>query len=239
MLHCAALCGVEQVINDPRQTIDDFIGTYNICNFVKRHAVERFVFFSSGEIYGAYAVDAKEEDDVTLWNTQYPRTNYALAKLMGEALTRSLNLGTVVIRPFNVFGSRQIGTGVVRNFFDWARANEPLRVFNAGTELRAMCYIDDFVEGCWRAIIKDSPAPVYNIGNPANSMSVKEIAKTVIEVANSASPMTFVNKDYPDKSGVTPNIDLALRDLNFSPSVTLKQGLQRMIDELEHTTAMD
>ena len=232
VVHCAALCGVERVINDPRQIIDDFIGTYNICNFVEQKPVQRFIFMSSGEIYGSEAVNAQEEDDVVLWNTHYTRTNYALAKLMGEALTRSLQLGSVIIRPFNVFGSRQTGTGVVRNFFRWACNNEPLQVFNTGSELRAMCYIDDFIEGCWQTIIRDTPALVYNIGNPDNMMSVNRIAETVIDVTGSNSPVHFVSKDYPDKKGVTPNIERARKDLAFHPSVSLSQGIRLMMTEL-------
>ena len=117
VVHCAALCGVEKVVESPMQIIEDFIGTYNICKYAMTNKVSRFVFFSSGEIYGSDAVNVKEEDDVVLWNTHISRTSYALSKLMGESLVRATPIPYVIIRPFNVFGPRQIGMGVVNNFF--------------------------------------------------------------------------------------------------------------------------
>jgi UDP-glucose 4-epimerase len=231
VVHCAALCGVEQVVNDPKRIIDDFIGTYNICEFVKDRQVDKFVFMSSGEIYGSEAINAKEDDDVVLWNTHHSRTNYALAKLMGEALTRSLQVQYNIIRPFNVFGIRQRGTGVVRNFYSWACSAEPLQVFNHGSELRAMCYIDDFIEGCWQAILRETPTGVYNIGNPYNTMTVNRIAQTVIDVTSSTSDIVYVEKDYIDKQGVTPNIDRAKNHLSYQPQVSLERGIKAMMNE--------
>ena len=152
VVHCAALCGVEKVITYPDQIIDDFIGTYNICRYAGKNNVSHLLFLSSGEIYGSNAINSHEENDVTLWNTHIQRTNYALSKLMGEAIVRTQQVPFTIIRPFNVFGPRQTGSGVVNNFFRRAIKNRPLEIYNTGQELRAMCYIDDFIQGCFNAV---------------------------------------------------------------------------------------
>jgi UDP-glucose 4-epimerase len=229
IVHCAALCGVEKVVKAPMQIIDDFIGTYNLCQFALKNSVSKFVFFSSGEIYGSEAINARENEDVTLWNTHQTRTSYALSKLMGESTVRSMTIPSTIIRPFNIFGARQIGLGVVHNFYHWAVNHEPLQIFNQGNELRAMCYIDDFIDGCFQAIVNEQCSPVYNLGNPYNTMTVNRIAQTVINVTQSNSSLQHIPKDYLDKKGVTPDISLAQKELNFDPKVSLEDGLQKMI----------
>src|SRR5919201_5183266 len=131
VVHCAALCGAEACQRRPQRVLDDYLGTYNICRYARRHRVQRLVFLSTGEIYGPNAIGAREDDDVVLWDTHEPRAAYALSKLMGEALVRRLDVPHVIIRPFNVFGRRQLGPAVVRNFFERAVSGRPLQIYNS------------------------------------------------------------------------------------------------------------
>jgi UDP-glucuronate decarboxylase len=94
-----------------------------------------------------------------------------------------------------------------------------------------MCYIDDFIEGCWQAILRETPTGVYNIGNPYNTMTVNRIAQTVIDVTSSTSDIVYVEKDYIDKQGVTPNIDRAKNHLSYQPQVSLERGIKAMMNE--------
>jgi nucleoside-diphosphate-sugar epimerase len=229
VVHCAAVCGVESCLADPRRVIDDFTGTENLCRYAERHAVERFVFLSSGEVYGADALGAGEDDDVRLWNVAQPRVNYALGKLLGEARVRTLTVPHLTIRPFNVFGPGQIGAGVVRNFMRWAGRGEPLQVYNRGREVRALCYVADFVDGLFAAMAAGERFPVYNLGNPHNAMTVTSIAAKVLEVSGSPSTLTFVPREYPDKRGVTPDIARAMATFGFSPTTSLDDGLRAML----------
>jgi UDP-glucose 4-epimerase len=236
VVHCAALCGVEDCLARPRRVIEDFIGTRNICEYATRHGVERLVFLSSGEVYGRQAVGAREDDDVLLWNVHETRANYAVSKLLGEALVRTLSIPHVTIRPFNVFGPRQTGAGVVANFVRWALAGEPLQVYNSGRELRAMCFIDDFVDGVLLVLDAEPRREVYNLGNPDNVMPVRAIAEAVLKATGSVSGIEHVRREHSDKEGVIPSIERATEVLGYSPRISLEEGLQLL---LAQTSALE
>jgi UDP-glucose 4-epimerase len=230
VVHAAALCGEQSCLARPDRVIEDFSGTSNVCDYAVRHDVERLVFLSSGEIYGSEAPDAREDDDVTLWNTDQTRTYYALSKLLGEARVRTLPMPTVVVRPFNVYGPGQNGEGAVRNFMAWASRSEPLQIYDDGTDVRCMCHVDDFVDGCFTAITSEARSPVYNIGNPSEPLTVREIASAVIAVTGSHSGFVYRPMGQTRKRFVTPNIDRARRELGYAPSISLAEGLRSMLE---------
>ncbi len=229
VVHCAALCGVDPCHRRPKRVLEDFHGTWNVAHHAVACGAERLVFFSSSEVYGPRAEWAREDDDLVLWGPEQPRTNYALSKLMGEALLRTLPIPSVAIRPFSVFGGDQIGPGVVRNFLGWALAGEPLLVHEPGTAVRSLCHVDDFTDGCWRVMTRPLRHAVYNLGNPANTLSVHAIAEAVVRATSSASPIRIVPATWPDKERVTPNIDRARDDLGFAPVISLDEGLRRIV----------
>lgn len=231
MVHLAAVCGVEACIKNPIRIINDFNGTQNVLNRCLEIGVEKVIFFSTGEIYGDNAIDVKEDNQITIWNTHEPRVSYSLSKLLSESLVNFADIESVIIRPFNIYGPRQKGAGVVRNFIEWGLKGEPIRVYNVGTEIRAMCYIDDFIDGVYAAIMKKlGHKSVFNLGNPYTARSVLGIAELVKKLTGDKSEINHIKKGYTDKSGVTPNIDKAKEILDYNPKVTLEDGVKRTVE---------
>jgi nucleoside-diphosphate-sugar epimerase len=73
-----------------------------------------------------------------------------------------------VVRPFNIYGPRQVGEGAISNFCRAAARGEPLVIQGDGSAIRAWCFIDDFVDAIVRILETDASAGrVFNIGNPA------------------------------------------------------------------------
>lgn len=240
LIHCAAIAGVDTVLEDPVLTLEVNIkGVFNVFKAAsKLKNLKRIIDFSTSEIYGKYALNAVENDPCPPVSIDDMRWSYALSKLSGEVIARAYNIHknmpTVTIRPFNIFGPNQVGIGAVHNFVVRALKGLPLKIHNDGKQIRSWCYIDDLVKGVLLALEKDiAVGRVYNIGNPDNTISVYNLAEMIRTISGSRSKIKFKKIDYADVELRIPKIDLACRDLSFKPEINMRTGLGRTIDWYE------
>ena len=157
VVHLAAVAGVETVVKRPTRTMRvNMIGTANVLEAANRHGCERVICFSTSEVFGPQAFRSAETDRTVMGALGEARWTYAVSKLAGEHLAHGYykehGLGTVVIRPFNVYGPGQIGEGAIHTFVKRALAGEDLVIRGDGTQIRAWCYIDDIVPGAVRCL---------------------------------------------------------------------------------------
>ena len=115
----------------------------------------------------------------------------------------------------------------IPNFINQALVGAPLTVAGDGSQTRSCCYVDDLVDGILRLLFSDLPGPV-NIGNP-EERTVLDIAKAVLEVTGSDSPIEFVPRPVDDPSVRCPDITQARERLGWEPQVSLAQGLERTV----------
>lgn len=162
---------------------------------------------STSEVYGSGGNDA-ESDVCTFRPETSARKEYAVAKLAAETMLRNRELDLRIIRPFNVAGPRQSSEGgfVIPRFIEQARAGVPLTVYQPGTQRRAFTHVLDIVDGMVRSL--DWPADVYNLGNPANSTTMVDLAKRVLAVMGLVGSTVIVDpkalhgadfREAPDK----------------------------------------
>ena len=130
-VHCAAIAGVETVLESPVRTMRvNVIGTYNALEaaLATNGTLERFVDFSTSEVFGTHAYNVSEGQVSTIGSVGEARWTYAVSKLAGEHMAHAyhdeLRLPTVTVHPFNVFGPGQIGGGAIRAFIEAALAGE-------------------------------------------------------------------------------------------------------------------
>ena len=163
------------------------------------------------------------------------RWTYAVAKLATEHLAmtyhRQYAFPAVSIRPFNVFGPRQVGEGAVHHFIVRALRGEPLQLHNDGSQIRAWCYVDDIVDAVERTLI--DPRAVghsFNIGNPRSTVTIYNLAREIVRLCNSKSKIEHVRWDFPDVELRVPAVGKAKELLDWNASVDLEEGLSRTID---------
>ena len=127
IVHCAAIAGVETVLESPVRTMRvNVIGTYNALEaaLATKGTLERFVDFSTSEVFGTHAYNVSEGQVSTIGSVGEARWTYAVSKLAGEHMAHAyhdeLQLPTVTVHPFNVFGPGQIGGGAIRAFIEAA-----------------------------------------------------------------------------------------------------------------------
>lgn len=234
--HLASIAGVGTVLHHPVRTMRVAIqGTFEVLDAAIAQAEPpRVVVFSTSEVYGRQARDVAESNDTSVGPVSQSRWTYASAKLAVEHLShafgREHGLQVATVRPFNVYGPRQVGEGAIHHFVRKALLGEPLVVHNDGAQLRSWLYVDDMVSGTIATM--EHPAAVgqaFNLGNPLATVSVRELADLVVEVSGSASKVVSEPRDYPDIEVRIPNIDSARSLLGFAPTVDLREGIARTV----------
>lgn len=233
IVHCAAIAGVDTVINNPHLTMEvNLIGVFNICKAARKlKKLKRLVEFSTSEVFGSKAYNVDEFSISPTVSVGEARWTYSISKLAGEFVAHSyhtkFDLPVVTVRPFNIYGPNQVGVGAIHNFTVAALKGEDLVIHDDGSQIRAWCYVDDFVDGIMRVLVNNNTVgKSYNIGNPRSTVTTYSLAKMVIEVCNSSSKLSFKEMNFSDVALRIPNINSARNDLDFEPKVELQEGLK-------------
>ena len=236
VIHMAAIAGVGTVVEKPTTTLKiSLMGTCNILELCKNKNIKRYIGFSTSEVYGPHIYQADEAGMTTLGPIGKPRWVYAMSKLaaefFAESYDREFGIKFTSVRPFNVYGPRQIGEGAIHNFILKAIKNEPLEVHKPGSQIRSWCYIDDMVDALELVLSNDkSEGEVFNIGNPQATSTTLQTAETVIRLSNSKSKIAFKELKYPEVDIRVPSIEKARRILGFEPKVSFEDGINRTIE---------
>jgi dTDP-glucose 4,6-dehydratase len=195
----------------------------------------RFLLASTSEVYGDPQVHPQPESYWGHVNPIGPRGVYDEAKRYAEALTmayhRQQGVDTAIVRIFNTYGSRMRPHDgrAIPTFLRQALTDRPITVFGDGSQTRSFCYVSDEIDGLIRLAESGVHQPV-NIGNP-DEFTLLELAKTVIEVTGSNSEIVFEALPTDDPQVRQPDITLARDLLGWEPQVSLREGLQRTIEQ--------
>jgi UDP-glucose 4-epimerase len=236
-VHCAAIAGVETVLESPVRTMRvNVIGTYNALEaaLATVGTLERFVDFSTSEVFGTHAYNVTEGQVSTIGSVGEARWTYAVSKLAGEHMAHAyhdeLELPTVTVHPFNVFGPGQIGGGAIRAFIEAALADDELIVRGDGSQIRAWCYVTDMVDGVLACLERpEAVGQAFNIGNPRSSVTIYDLAQRVKRLTGASSEIVFAPLGYADVELRIPNVVKARELLGWEPQVELDDGLARTI----------
>lgn len=237
VVHMASIAGVDTVMRLPVETMTVAMsGTINVLQAALEAdgPIERVIDFSTSEVFGRQAYNVTEGDVTSLGAVGEARWTYAVSKLATEHLSfnyyKQHQLPTAAIRPFNIYGPRQVGEGAVHHFIVRALRGDPITVHNDGGQIRAWCYIDDIIEGTMTALERaEAIGHSFNIGNPRSTVTIHTLAREIVRLTGSRSKIEFVKWDFPDVELRIPNIDKARELLSFEPKVELEDGLRRTI----------
>ncbi|KRQ85775.1 dTDP-glucose 4,6-dehydratase 2 [Caloramator mitchellensis] len=236
VIHLAAVAGIDTVIKNPIKTMQvNMIGTFNVLESIKNIEVERFINFSTSEVFGSYAYKVDENNTTNLAPVGEARWTYSVSKLAGEHLAFSYfkekGIPIVNIRPFNIYGPGQVGEGAIHQFIVRAIRNEEIQIHGDGDQIRSWCYIDDFINGVILCLEKEQAiGHTFNIGNPRGTITIGMLAKLISDIAKSKSPIVYVTKNYVDVELRIPSIEKAITILGYKPKIDLEEGIQKTIN---------
>ncbi|MBT7453212.1 MAG: NAD-dependent epimerase/dehydratase family protein [Gemmatimonadetes bacterium] len=235
VVHCAAIAGIYSVGRQPTMTMKvNLIGTYNVLEAAIGADVGLFLDFSTSEVYGPHVYKGEETDPTTQGPVGERRWTYAVSKLAAEHLAHSYHaeydLPVITVRPFNVYGPRQVGEGAIREMIRLALADEPVILYGGGTQIRSWCYVDDFVDGILLCLGTESAkGQVFNLGNPLGTSANINLVETIIRLTNSKSEILHKPHPGPEVEIRVPSIGRAHDMLGFDPKVGLEEGIGRTI----------
>ena len=234
VVHAAGIAGIDTVIKDPVKTMTvNMIGTANALEAARINGVsDRFIDFSTSEIFGSMAFKSTESDETVAGSAGEARWTYAVSKLAGEHLTHAYHsqyqLPTVTVRPFNVYGPGQTGEGAMQIFIKKALTGEDIFINGDGSQIRAWCYVDDFVDCLMRCL--ENPKAIgesFNLGNARAVITTLGLAQTVCRVLNSKSQIKFREQLSADIELRIPSVKKTEEVLGFKAQVDLEEGIIR------------
>ena len=237
VVHAAGIAGIDTVLKDPVKTMRvNMIGTANVLEAARANGVkERIIDFSTSEVFGSMAFRSAESDVTVAGSAGEARWTYAVSKLAGEHLAHAYHaqfkLPVVTVRPFNIYGPGQTGEGAIQIFIKRALRNETIHIDGDGAQIRAWCYVDDFVECLMRCI--EDPAAVghsFNIGNARAVITILGLAEAVLRVTRSESNIVYDPPLSADIAIRIPSVDKAQQVLGFKAKVDLEEGIRRTAD---------
>ena len=231
---------------------------------------KRLVFPSTSEVYGMCADEAfdPETSNLVMGPIDKPRWIYACAKQLMDRVIHAYGmeqgLDYTLFRPFNWIGAgldsintaKEGSSRVITQFLGHIVRGEPIRLVDGGAQKRAFTYIDDGIAALMKIIANPAgiaSGKIYNIGNPANNYSVRELAEMMLVLArripeyrDNAARVTLVDtsadayygRGYQDVRNRVPAIDGTMRDLDWAPRVGMDDALARIFEAYrEHVAA--
>ncbi len=137
---------------------------------------------------------------------------------------------------------------MITQFFGHIVRGEPIKLVDGGAQKRAFTYIDDGIDALMKIIANEggiASGKIYNVGNPANNFSVRELASMMLELAKdypeyreSASRVKvlevtsadYYGTGYQDVQNRVPRIDNTMQELGWAPKVAMKEALAHIFD---------
>ena len=234
VLNFASPASPKKYLQIPIQTLQaGSLGTENAVQLALKNNA-RLIMASTSEVYGDPLKTPQSETYFGNVNPIGVRSCYDEAKRFAEALLMAhsrvsgLNLG--IVRIFNTYGPRLDPDDgrVVSTLISQAVSNQDLTVHGDGKQSRSFCYVDDLIRGVIALADSNEIGPI-NLGND-KEISVLELANLVLKINQSSNKITFTQAMDYDPQQRCPYLTLAKSKLNWSPTISVEDGLSRTID---------
>jgi dTDP-glucose 4,6-dehydratase len=196
----------------------------------------RFFLASTSEVYGDPLVHPQPESYLGNVSSTGPRSCYDEAKRFSEAITMAYHrvhgVDVRIARIFNTYGERMRPRDgrVVNTFVLQALRGEPITLHGSGKQSRSFCHVSDEVRGLMAVLDGHITGPV-NVGNP-DEFTMRQLAEVVVELTGSSSDVITVPlpaEREGDPMQRCPDIGLISSTYGWKPSISLSEGLTRMI----------
>jgi nucleoside-diphosphate-sugar epimerase len=262
VLPLVAIATPATYVKDPLRVFElDFEANLPIVRACVRHR-KRLVFPSTSEVYGM-SPDREfdpEASPLVYGPINKPRWIYACAKQLMDRVISAYGmqqgLDYTLFRPFNWIGSgldsintaKEGSSRVITQFLGHIVRGESIQLVDGGRQKRAFTYVDDGIDALMKIIENRrgiASGQIYNIGNPRNNYSVKELATMMLKLARSypeyepnarkvklvaTTAAKYYGKGYQDVKNRVPKIANTMKDLGWRPRVNMQLALKRIFD---------
>jgi len=239
VVHLAASSDAKVQAADPLGLFEVIVsGTARVLEFAAKRNVRRFLFVSSGAVYGPQPPDiaALREDYDGAADCTHPQSVYGTAKRAAEQLcslyTADGALEACIARAFAFIGPGMPLDGhfAAGNFIRDGLAGGPIIIKGDGTSLRSYLYASDLAWWLLKILSDGHPGRAYNVGG-SEIVSIRELAEAVAESFSPRVHVTVTGRPSPGKKPqrYIPDVSLAEKELALSARIPLKEALQRTV----------
>ncbi|PTR01575.1 dTDP-glucose 4,6-dehydratase [Mucilaginibacter yixingensis] len=244
VIHAASQASPKFYGSDPVGTLNANVqGTLNLLKLAEKHRVEKFLYFSSGEIYGVVPADVGriKETDSGYLDPVNVRSCYAESKRLGETMCVSwmhqFHVPVSMVRIFHSYGpGMDLEDGrVFADFVADVINNRDIVMKSDGSAVRAYCYLSDATTAFFTILLNGENGHAYNMGNADAECSVVDLADKLLKLYPSKNLQVIrkeVKKEGYLKSPVhkiIPDID-KIRTLGWVPFIGIEEGFWRTIE---------
>lgn len=191
IIHAASNAYPAVFAKDPVGTIlSNVFGTEYLLDYAAKHGTQRFLFVSSGEVYGqgnpeitAFPEDFSGYVDPTEVRSCYPVSKRA-AETLCVSYKKQFGLDTVIVRPCHVYGPNTTKTDnrASVQFVSSAIAGNDIVLQSRGTQMRSYCYVADAASALFTVLLCGNGGEAYNIANPNARVTIAGLAEAVAAV---------------------------------------------------------
>lgn len=249
VIHAASLASPKFYGLNPVETIlPNTIGVKNTLDYALRSESKKYLFVSSGEIYGSPHTQEQvlSESDCGYIDSMNLRSCYAESKRLGEnlcvAYSQQYGVPVSVVRPFHTYGpGMALDDG--RVFADFVRDvvdSRDIKLKSNGEAQRVFCYISDATLAFLKVLIAGKNSEAYNIANPDAEISIKNLAELLVQSFPEKNLKVLIMGDRLDDSTYLrsqilrayPSIK-KIKELGWSPTISLQDGFKRTVNSFK------
>lgn len=234
VFHMAGSVGVKYIDKDPQGTLRNSFDINNNMFPLFEKYNNRVIFASTSEVYGN-TDEARETDTLKIGSPETLRWGYACGKLMSEFILRTYNFPSTIVRFFNVTGRGQLGKHgmVLPTFIDLVKQEADIVVHGDGSQTRTFCDVRDAINMLKLLVDDQHVGEIYNVGNPDNVLSIRELAERVIKLSNAKSRVIYkkyedcFSKEFGEIYKRKPNIDKVAK--YYQPVYSIEDIIMSML----------
>ena len=240
IIHAASNGSPNFFANSPVEVMkSNLYGVSNLIEYGLAHDMKRFLYVSSGEVYGVNEAEVFDESsygyvDILDTRSCYPSSKRA-AETMAMCYVAEYGADVVVARPCHTYGPHftESDNRVYAQFIRNVLNGDDIVMKSAGTQYRSWYYVDDCVSALLFILLKGKRGQAYNIADKTSVVTIRELAEMIAHIAGRKVVMQVPSDT--EKKGFTPIkravFDTAkLESLGWSVSGTMEEKLSRTID---------
>ena len=240
IIHAASNGSPNFFANSPVEVMkSNLFGVSNLIEYGLAHGMKRFLYVSSGEVYGVNEASVFDESSYGYVDILDTRSCYPSSKRAAETLVMcyaaEYGADVVLARPCHTYGPHftESDNRVYAQFIRNVLSGDDIVMKSAGTQYRSWCYVDDCVSALLYILLKGESGQAYNIADKTSVVTIRELAEKIAHIAGRKVVMQ-IPSDI-EKKGFTPIkravFDTAkLEALGWSVSGTMEEKLSRTID---------
>lgn len=240
IIHAASNASPNFFANAPVEVImSNILGTRNLLDYGRRHGMRRFLYVSSGEVYGDGDVDKWTESDSGYVDSMSQRSCYPASKRAAETLcvafAHEYATEAVVVRPCHTFGPHftESDSRAYAQFVRKARRHEDIVLKSAGEQYRSWLYVKDCASAILTVLLKGENCEAYNIADENSCMTIRELAESIARIGGVKVVFDLPSDDERRGFSVIKKATFStqkLRSLGWQPRYSLQEALQETVD---------